>query len=62
MTRARKPMVRRVSGPERVDDDLNVTTLHPTKGFRRISGKRVEAQAKMPAFAAKWAQIGAAVR
>lgn len=47
---------------ECVDDDLNTTTIHPTKGFRRISGKRIEAQAKMPAFIARWAMIGAVVR
>lgn len=32
-----------------VADDLTTTTLHPTKGFRRISGKRAEANDRMNA-------------
>lgn len=47
---------------ETVDDDLSTTTIHPTKGFRRISGRRIEAQAKLPFFTARWAQIAACVR
>lgn len=47
---------------ERVEDDLTSYTLHPTKGFRRVSGRRAEAQAKIPFFMVRWAQIAAAVR
>lgn len=47
---------------ERVLDDLTTFTLHPTKGFRRIAGRRLEAQAKMPFFAIRWSQIAAVVR
>jgi hypothetical protein len=47
---------------ERVEDDLTTYTIHPTKGFRRISGRRIEAQAKIPFFTARWAQIAAVVR
>lgn len=47
---------------ERIEDDLTTITLHPTKGFRRVSGKRVEAQAKLPRFILQWSKIGAAVR
>jgi hypothetical protein len=40
---ARKNRVRPISDArEGVADDLTTTILHPTKGFRRISGKRVE--------------------
>lgn len=66
--RARLSQQRRAAKPriddlrESVDDDLNTTTLHPTKGFRRISGRRIEAQAKLPFFTARWAQIAACVR
>lgn len=37
-------------------------TVHPTKGFRRISDQRIRAQAKMPHQLLTWALIGAAVR
>jgi hypothetical protein len=32
---------------EVVQRDFTTTTLHPTKGFRRVSGKRVIAQARI---------------
>lgn len=34
---------------------------HPTKGFRRISFRRVVAQGRMPHMIATWAKLGAAV-
>jgi hypothetical protein len=36
-------------------------TLHPTKGFRRISPARVKAQGRMAAVQLAWSKIGAAV-
>lgn len=47
---------------ESVADDMTTRILHPTKGFRRIAGRRVEAQAKLPFFVVRWAQIAAAVQ
>lgn len=35
---------------EGVADDLTTTTFHPTKGLRRISGKRAEANDRMNAI------------
>lgn len=39
---------------ERVLDDLTTFTLHPTKGFRRISGRRIEAIDAMPKWRIMW--------
>lgn len=39
---------------ERVEEDLTTVTLHPTKGFRRVCGRRVEAQASMNRWRALW--------
>ena len=39
-----------VDARETVAEDGTTITLHPTKGFRRISGKRVMARAKMHAM------------
>ena len=48
---ARRNRVRSISDArEMVADDLTTTVLHPTKGFRRISGKRIEAQERMAAI------------
>jgi len=56
MHRARLSRQRRVERKGKYDtrtgvaDDLTTTTLHPTKGFRRISGKRVEARFMLQAI------------
>lgn len=51
--RARQALERRASRRRFVDtregvaNDLTTITLHPTKGFRRISGRRILAQQYM---------------
>jgi hypothetical protein len=39
---------------ECVNDDLTTVTLHPTKGFRRLCGRRVQAQADLPKWQFMW--------
>lgn len=48
----RNDRVRKDDLRESVAADLTVITYHPTKGRRRIAGKRIEAQDRIPYLAA----------
>ena len=39
---------------ERVEDDLTSYTLHPTKGWRRIAGRRITAIEAVQQWRAMW--------
>nr|WP_294850082.1 hypothetical protein [uncultured Sphingomonas sp.] len=41
---------------------LVAITVHPTKGYRRISASRIVAQGRIPHMIRTWSLLGAAVQ
>lgn len=55
--RKRGSMVDKINDALYDEDSQSIKQLHPTKGFRRMSMRRIEAISSVPVYATSWSML-----